>query len=199
MIEEIWKDVEGYEGLYQISNYGNLRSLVDKYGRKRILILKFHSDKKGYLQTRIYKNHKGKTVKIHRLVAEAFIPNPYFYPMINHKDENKMNNFVFINPDGSVNPEKSNLEWCSNSYNQLYGTLPDRKRIINTNHPSKSKRVVMFDENWNLLRVFPSCAEAQRQTGIWQSQITKACRDHMGQYSPGGNKWMFWDDYILTK
>ena len=182
MIKEIWKDIEGYEGLYQISNYGNLRSLKDKYGRKRILMRKFQKTQKGYLETRLYKNHGGKTLKIHILVAKTFIPNPHNYPMVNHKDENKMNNCVW------------NLEWCDNSYNQLYGTLPKRKRIINTNHPSKSKQVAMFDNNWNLLRIFPSCAEAQRQTGIHQTLISKVCRAPMGQYSAGGNNWRFWDE-----
>lgn len=182
MIKEIWKDVEGYEGLYQISNYGNLRSLVDKYGKKRVLLRKCQKTAKGYLHTRLYKNHKGKTLRIHILVAKAFIPNPHNYPMVNHKDEDKTNNCVW------------NLEWCDNSYNSNYGTLPERKSIINTNHPSKSKQVAMFDNNWNLLRVFPSCSEAQRQTGINQSLISKVCRAPIGHFSAGGNNWRFWDE-----
>ena len=163
MIKEIWKDIEGYEGLYQISNYGNLRSLVDKYGKKRILLLKFQYATKGYLQTRLYKNHKGKTVKIHTLVAKAFIPNRHNYPMVNHKDEDKTNNCVW------------NLEWCDNSYNQLYGTLPKRKRIINTNHPSKSKPVKQYTLDGQFVAEYPSQAEAQRQTGIGQSSISQNC------------------------
>lgn len=175
MIKEIWKDIEGYEGLYQISNYGNLRSLKDKYGRKRILMRKVQKTQKGYLETRLYKNHKGKTLKIHILVAKTFIPNPHNYPMINHKDEDKTNNFVWINDDGSVDFEKSNLEWCNNSYNQLYGTLPEKKRIINTNHPSKSTPVKQYTLDGRFIAEYPSQSEAARQTGICQASIYNNC------------------------
>ena len=181
MIEEIWKDVAGYRGLYQISNYGNLRSLVDKYGRKRVLLRKFQKNKKGYPQTRLYKNHTGKTIKIHRLVATTFIPNPHNYPMVNHKDEDKTNNCVW------------NLEWCDAKYNANYGSLSERKKIININHPSKSKPVAMFDNNWELLMIFPSCSEAERQTNISQSLISKVCRQPMGKFHAGGKNWRFWE------
>lgn len=182
MIKEIWKDVVGYEGLYQISNYGILRSLKDKNGVARIRNLKYQKNTKGYFITRIYKNRTGKTVTIHRLVATAFIPNPHNYPMINHKDEDKTNNCVW------------NLEWCDAKYNANYGSLSERKKIININHPSKSKPVAMFDNNWELLKVFPSCCEAERQTNISQSLISKVCRQPMGELHAGGKNWRFWEE-----
>ena len=120
-MKEIWKDIEGYEGLYQVSNLGNVKRLrhgdykcVQGYRvfPERLKILSF--DKKGYLQVGLSKNNKQTMRRVHRLVAEAFIPNPNEYPMINHKDENKANNNV------------NNLEWCDARYNVIYSL--NRKR-----------------------------------------------------------------------
>ena len=108
---EIWKDIEGYKGLYQISNYGNVKSLnYNKTGKERILKPK----KNIYLQIMLHQNAKVKYFYIHRLVATAFILNPKNYPCVNHKDENKQNNHV------------DNLEWCTYQYNNTYGTKPER-------------------------------------------------------------------------
>lgn len=103
----VWKDIKGYEELYKISNYGKVFSKI----KNRIL-----SPYKvnGYLQIDLYRNAKRKHCRIHRLVAEAFIPNPNNHPIINHKDEDKINNHT------------SNLEWCTNEYNSNYGTRNSR-------------------------------------------------------------------------
>ena len=121
-MEEIWKDIEGYEGLYQVSNLGRVRSL------DRVVIRPHPKDKhlceykikgrilvqlpltSGYLFVHLHKEQMHIQATVHRLVAMAFVPNPHNYPCINHKDENKHNNFV------------SNLEWCTSSYNKRYGT-----------------------------------------------------------------------------
>lgn len=110
MTEEIWKDITGYEGLYQVSNLGRVKSLYDG-GHKcfRYLILK-PSINNGYLYVKLTVNGKCKSKAIHRLVAEAFIPNPDNLEQINHIDENKQNNNI------------ENLEWCTRSYNLTYGT-----------------------------------------------------------------------------
>ena len=113
-MEEIWKDIEGYEGLYQVSNLGRVKSLkYNKTGRERIL--KIDKNKNGYLYILLYKNNKRKHYRIHRLVANAFIENPNNYPYINHKDECKSNNNV------------NNLEWCSPKYNINHGTCIKRR------------------------------------------------------------------------
>ena len=110
---EIYKDIEGYEGLYQISNYGNVKSLnYKKTGKDGLLKPQYDSD--GYCQVSLYKHHKGKSFPIHRLVAEHFIDNPDNLYEVNHKDENKLNNCV------------DNLEWCSHEYNCNYGTRNKR-------------------------------------------------------------------------
>lgn len=104
-MEEIWKDIEGYEGLYQVSNFGNVRSIPRKGTYKTVHILKPGKTRKGYFQVILTKNSIGKPFRIHRLVAKAFIPNLNNLPQVNHKDGNKLNNCV------------DNLEWCTNEYN----------------------------------------------------------------------------------
>ena len=129
-LNEVWKDIKGYEGQYQVSNYGRVKSLSRKvwngncFGIKKERILKpsFHN----YFHIVLYKDNVSKTFDIHRLVAQAFLPNPNNYPQVNHKDENTKNNFVWVNQDGTVDLEKSNLEWVSATYNVNYGTRNHR-------------------------------------------------------------------------
>ena len=114
-MKEIWKDIKNFEGLYQVSNKGRVRSLdrisVNCYGMPRKLkgkILKPHLNVYGYLDIGLSNCGNGNIFKVHRLVADAFIPNPKNLPQVNHKDENKQNNCV------------ENLEWCTNAYNVKY-------------------------------------------------------------------------------
>ena len=113
---EEWKDIKNYEGLYQISNFGNVKSLKKKAGHSTRCekILKTHLDKDGYVYVTLCKNNKTHLATIHRLIAEAFIPNPDNLPQINHKDEDKTNNNI------------DNLEWCTCKYNINYGTRTER-------------------------------------------------------------------------
>lgn len=115
-MEEIWKDIEGYVGKYQVSNYGRVISLKDRWGnyrRKELKPIKI-GGKNNYLQVNLCKDGLLKKILIHRLVAEAFIPNPDNLPIINHKDENPQNN------------RYDNLEWCDKRYNILYGSALDK-------------------------------------------------------------------------
>lgn len=117
-MEEIWKDVVGYEGLYQVSNLGRVRSL-DRVVKSRngFRTIKGHILSNcfdgRYYHVTLTKGKRQSIKLVHRLVATAFIPNISNKETVNHKDGNKLNNFVFINTDGSVNYEKSNLEWCT--------------------------------------------------------------------------------------
>jgi hypothetical protein len=102
---EEWRDIEGYEDLYKVSDLGRIKSFKKDSNGK---ILKPREDKDGYLLLNLWKDSKRKTFKIHRLVAQAYIINPENLPQVNHKDGNKQNNF------------SKNLEWCSNYYNQKH-------------------------------------------------------------------------------
>ena len=147
---EIFKDIEGYEGLYQISDHGRVKSL--KYGKERIL--KPCMTCNGYLTVRLCKNRKVIRCYVHRLVAAAFMPNPDNLPQINHKDEDKTNNNV------------DNLEWCSAAYNCNYGS---RNKQI-------SKTVYQYSLNGKLIAEYPSTKEVERQFGYGQGNISACCR-----------------------
>ena len=113
MSNEVWKDIDGYDGKYQVSNLGQIRSTHS--GKKdRIIILKPMVQKNGYLYVALWKNNKKKNKLIHRLVALAFVDNPHNYPEVNHKDENKENNI------------SGNLEWCEHIYNMNYGEVKEK-------------------------------------------------------------------------
>jgi len=118
---ETWEDIKGYEGLYQISNLGRVKSLPKFYQGEKIL--KSREDKYGYLYINLIKNKVKKSYKIHRLVAIAFISNNNNYPCVNHKDENKLNNNI------------DNLEWCTVTYNNRYGN-----RIIKAANKNRGRK-----------------------------------------------------------
>lgn len=169
---EIWKDIERYEGLYQISNWGRVKSL--KYGKERIL--KPLKNDKGYLSVRLCKNSQRKMYKIHRLVAEAFIPNPYNLPMVNHKNEIKTDNRV------------ENLEWCTNDYNIHYGTAIQRKTEKQING-KRSKPVYQYTIDGEFIAEYPSTAEVKRQLGYSRSHISECC---LGKLKTSyGYKWKY--------
>jgi hypothetical protein len=122
-MQEIWKDVVEYEGFYQVSNLGQVKGLERKSNKVgnttrtiKEKILTPVISKEGYAYVSLCIKGIIKRKRIHRLVAQAFIPNPNNYPEVNHKDENRLNNDV------------SNLEWCSNYYNQNYGLHQERCR-----------------------------------------------------------------------
>ncbi|NCC88700.1 MAG: hypothetical protein EOM05_12725 [Clostridia bacterium] len=162
-MREIWKDVKGYEGLYQVSNYGEV------FGCKRNMKLKTSHDKYGYIVATLTKNSKPKTLKVHRLVATAFINNPLCYPCINHKDEIKDNNSAL------------NLEWCTVAYNNSYGT-----------HNNISKKAVQsFDSNGELIKEYESASSASRHVGIVVSSIVRCCNKAKGYHTAKGCSWRY--------
>ena len=152
--EEIWKDIEGYDGLYQISDKGRVKSL--KFGKEKIL--KLQKDTNGYLQVRLSKNGKQKMFQIHRLVALAFISNPQNYPQVNHKDENPSNNNL------------KNLEWCTVEYNNNYGTR------IQKFVDKISKPVLQYTKDGKLVREWKSSTDVERNLGYSKGNITKCCQ-----------------------
>lgn len=136
----IWKDIKGYEGLYKINNVGDVLSIARKGNWRGNHLLVPSNDGHGYRQVNICKNGKLKSVKVHRLVAEAFIPNPHGYREVNHIDENKWN------------CEVTNLEWCTRTYNVNYGERTQKT----------STRVAMYSKDGNYIQSFSSIREATR-------------------------------------
>ena len=179
MKEEIFKDIEGYEGKYQTSNRGNVKSLnYNHTGKERIL--KPSKNIWGYLQVQLYKDGKGKMYTVHKLVATAFCENPHGFKEVNHLDEDKTNNCA------------DNLEWCSRSYNNTYNGRAKKAGKKQINDPNKSKSVIAIDKVTGLIVEFSSTHEAERQTGIAQSNICACCKGKLN--SCGGFYWMYAND-----
>ena len=145
-MKEIWQDIKGYEGKYQISSLGRIKSLK----RKNVTtthIIKPRLDKNGYLLINLSMNNHKNTFKVHRLVAETFIPNPDNLPCVNHKDENKTNNKI------------TNLEWCTVKYNNAYNNRYKRLPQNQLNNTYTSKPVLCIETGV----IYPSVSEASRQ------------------------------------
>ena len=183
-------DGEIYEGLYKVSNLGKILSLNYRNTGKPELMNPVE-DKDGYLQVGLSKNGEYKTCKVHRLIAFTFLENPENKPEINHKDENKTNNFVFLNEDGSVNKKKSNLEWSTPKENSNHGTRTERIAKANTNG-KKSKKVLQLSLSGDLIKEWESTQECGRN-GFNQGAVAKCCRGEKKQYK--GFLWMYYDDY----
>lgn len=204
MENEIWRNIEGYEGLYQVSNQGNVRSLNYKQ-TGMVQVLKPGKHTRGYLLVTLYKDGKAKGCKVHRLVAQAFLPNPDNLPQVNHKDENPSNNRV------------ENLEFCTAKYNTNYGSRNQRASESNRgkhhseetkrkmsearrgkHHSEETKRkisetrsipVAQYTKEGNLIAIYYEIMEAERQTGIYHSGIAKCCKGK--RKSAGGFIWKY--------
>ena len=161
-MKEVWKDIEGYEGLYQISNLGRVKRVTT--GR----ILKGGKDRGGYLIVSLYKNNIESKKLIHRLVAQAFIPNTENKPQVNHIDEDKTNNMV------------SNLNWMTAKENSNHGTHNERMS------KTKSIPIIVTDIKTGESTEFNSGKECARQLGLHDSNITnvlKGRRKQTGGYT----------------
>ena len=183
-MEEIWKDIEGYPN-YMVSNMGRVKSLnYHRTGREKIL--KPHKKRDGYLEVCLFKNGKRKYCLVHRLVAEAFIPNPNNLPFINHKSEIKSQNNV------------ENLEYCDALYNNNYGTRKERaaekrKGIYNT---KVSKSVLQIDRyTKEIIREFPSTREIERVLGFKCAIISQCCNGKKYK-SPYGFIWRYKEESV---
>ena len=193
MDKEIWKDIPGYEGLYQISNLGRVKSLKRKVyaGRGRMrwedggILSSYRNNGNGYKIVGLNRDNKVKNKYIHRLVAEAFIENSNNYKYVNHKDENKGNNNV------------DNLEWCTAQYNCRYNNLNIRNGLKIRNNLSNSKKIYQLDENENIIKIYPSISEASRVLGVSPQAISDCLRGI--QKHSAGYKWKYVDEELLTK
>ena len=190
---EIWRtaiyDDVVYEGLYQVSNLGNILSLNYRNTGKPKLMNPVE-DKKGYFRVGLWKNGEYKMCLVHRLVAFVFLPNPENLPEVNHKiegDEGKTMNFVFFNEDGTVDEEKSTIEWCDRNYNHNYGTINQRISKARINRIC-SKKVLQFSLTGDLIREWPSTMECKRN-GFNQGAVAACCRGERKTYK--GFRWEY--------
>lgn len=182
-MKEIWKDIKGYEGFYQISNLGRVRSLDRLVNGNHITcdfqtmkgkILTGSMDKLGYVRVLLRRNRAYDSQLVHRLVAIAFIDNPKNLPYINHKDENPSNNRV------------DNLEWCTAQYNVTYGTCQERINKF------KIRRVNQYDKDGNFIKTWDSLKSAAASINCAQQNISRCCRNRCK--TCGGYIWKY-DDY----
>lgn len=200
-MKEIWKDVVGYEGLYQVSNLGRIKSLPKLcingnggkyYTKEKILKPQYGSNGRTYTHVCLRKDGKTHIKEIHRIVAIAFIPNPLNLPQVNHRDENPSNNTV------------SNLEWCDGFYNHNYGTIKERTRQTKKHNDSDKKGLItklknkslnapkaiaQIDKDGTILKTFFSSREAFLKTGISARNIRRCCNGEF-EYCKG-YRWKF--------
>lgn len=170
MVEE-WRDIKAFEGAYQVSNLGRVKRIAPSRRYVSEHIMSPHDIGKGYLCVSLTYQGKKQMLKIHRAVAEAFIPNPNGYPEVNHKDENPSNNCV------------DNLEWCTHLYNSQYGTRGER---IGKAH---SKAVVQCSLLGTFIRRWESISDITETLGYDQSNL---CKCLTGKYSNAyGYVWKY--------
>ena len=163
-MKEIWKEIKNYEGLYEVSTTGNVRN----YNSKKIL--KGGLDKDWYIIIGLTKNKIRKTFKVHRLVAEAFIPNPNNHPVVNHKDQSPNKKKGIIS-----NNVVDNLEWCTIKYNSNYGNIKEIQREIFLNRDDLSKTILQYNLDGIFIKEWRSQKEIERELGFKQPNISFAC------------------------
>lgn len=179
-MEEVWKDIPNYEGLYQASTLGRIKSLKrtakKEYKGNRIvkeIIMEGTANQDGYLKVHFKNKERGidKGLFIHRLIAETFIPNPDKLPQVNHKDGNKKNNNI------------NNLEWCTNLYNQQHAWA----NCLHKPTKKEGKKVNQYNLNGELIKSYKSITEASRETKINLSNICMAAKKE--RKTAGGYIW----------
>lgn len=170
------KPIKGFEGLYEVDIGGNVYSL--RNGK----VLKPNILRTGYAQYSLQRNGKRTLILGHRIVAEAFLPNPNNYPIVNHKDENKSNNAV------------ENLEWCTHSYNSKYGAIGEKHKKIEYwgKGVEASKKPVLQIKDEIVINCFNSITEASKKTKTNLSSISQCC---MGKRKKANKyEWKFKED-----
>ena len=185
METEIWKNVEGFDWKYQISNIGRVKSINWwRWKNSKDRILKYWGDTYWYYRVCLYKNSFIKDVKVHRLVAQEFIPNPENKPQVNHINWIKIDNRV------------ENLEWCTARENNLHAfanwlKLWTYKWIFWKNH-FNSKSVLQYTEEWVFIKEWWSMIDIKRELWIEPTNISSCCKWKYWRKIAGGFAWKFY-------
>jgi hypothetical protein len=190
IMEEVWADISGYDGFYKVSNLGNIKSLQRyvkcKDGSVRLFQEKILSGGKagrGYLLVTLFKGAKKRMEYVHRLVAEAFIPNVNNYPQINHKNGIKTDNRV------------ENLEWCNNSMNMKHAFKTGlAKTTIYQVIEKNKKKVIQLTKDGKFVSEYNSVIDAAKENNFNFSNIARCCRNCYGSKSYKGYIWRYKED-----
>ena len=172
-IAERWKQVKGYEGRYEVSDHGKVRSLNYRMKKGVTKLLRPARNSDGYLNVHLYAEDGGRTIKVHRLVAQAFLANPDELPEVNHKNEVKSDNRVV------------NLEWCERTYNTRYGTIGAR------NKARQNIQIIAIDPaTGEVVHRLPSIASVA-MLGYDTTTVSRCCRKTRGTRRHKGLEWYF--------
>lgn len=203
-MEEIWKDIKGWEGLYQISNKGRVKSLtkVTKFGNRlkvnKEMILKPTIGKRGYYTVNFFDGDRSKTATLHRLIAEAFIPNPENKPCIDHintiKTDNRIENLRWVtNKENCNNPLTLKHQRDATSKKWERGCYDNRNNI-------HYRKVQQFDMSGNLIETYDSIIEASEATGVDRSSISAVCNGrNPNRHTAGGYIWKHLGGHYLKQ
>lgn len=182
-MEEIWRPIPDYEGIYEVSNLGRIKSLertkksrngtVQKVAEK-IRALSYGTKGDSYAYVVLSKNGKNKTFLVHRIVAQVFLENPNDLPIINHKDENKRNDSV------------DNLEWCDYSYNNTYRNIHLKRDLSNV-----CRKIIQYDLDMNEIKRWDSVVSVEKELNLKSENILKCCKGD--RIHCGGFKWRYYD------
>lgn len=188
---EIWKPVVGYEKFYEVSNLGRVRSLdrcfktnnrwgeMNRVYKGKILVNHINPD--GYHEIRLSENGKYKVFKVHRLMCAAFLPNPNNLPEVNHKNKKRDCNIIWVNEDGSIDYEKSNLEWCTRTNNNR-----DRNCV---------KEIVQYTMDGKILNIFKTTTDASKHICNKKGNNITMCLKGKTKYAYN-SKWGYLDDQL---
>ena len=164
----MWKDIPNFDN-YEINDVGEIRN------KKTNHVLKHSLNEKGYHKVVLYDNGRKIKTGVHRLVAISFIPNPNNYKEVNHIDENKNNNSV------------NNLEWCNRQQNIEHSIKSGKFKIT---------RVAQYDKSGNLIKIYNSCSQAERETNVPRTHICKCVLGRYGFKTAGGYVWKLVEDIV---
>lgn len=181
-MEEVWKDIPNFEGIYEVSNLGNVRSrtrIIECRNGQRLTkygcVIKGNITLNGYRMVDLQKGGKRHMKLVHRLVAIVFIPNPYNFPQVNHKNENKLDNRM------------TNLEWCTGSYNSTYNNLQERR--YSAGGGRRKRPVEQLTKEGKHIATFQSIKEASLATKCQPTSIIQVCS---GKFKTSlGYKWKY--------